>query len=150
MKIAVACDHGGLNLKKAMIAYVEKQGHTVVDFGTNTTDSCDYPDFAAAAAEAVASGECERGILVCSSGIGVSIVANKVPGIRCAHCHDTYCAKYTRLHNDANMIAFGEKVLGEGMMQEIVSLFLNTEFEGGERHERRVAKIKALEEKYSK
>ena len=150
MKIAVACDHGGLNLKKAMIAYVEKLGHTVVDFGTNTTDSCDYPDFAAAAAEAVASGECERGILVCSSGIGVSIVANKVPGIRCAHCHDTYCAKYTRLHNDANMIAFGEKVLGEGMMQEIVSLFLNTEFESGERHERRVAKIKALEEKYSK
>ena len=150
MKIAVACDHGGLNLKKAMIAYVEKLGHTVVDFGTNTTDSCDYPDFAAAAAEAVASGECERGILVCSSGIGVSIVANKVPGIRCAHCHDTYCAKYTRLHNDAIMIAFGEKVLGEGMMQEIVSLFLNTEFEGGERHERRVAKIKALEEKYSK
>ena len=150
MKIAVACDHGGLNLKKAMIAYVEKLGHTVVDFGTNTTDSCDYPDFAAAAAEAVASGECERGFLVCSSGIGVSIVANKVPGIRCAHCHDTYCAKYTRLHNDANMIAFGEKVLGEGMMQEIVSLFLNTEFEGGERHERRVAKIKALEEKYSK
>jgi ribose 5-phosphate isomerase B len=150
MKIAVACDHGGLNLKKAMIAYVEKLGHTVVDFGTNTTDSCDYPDFAAAAAEAVASGECERGILVCSSGIGVSIVANKVPGIRCAHCHDTYCAKYTRLHNDANMIAFGEKVLGEGMMQEIVSLFLNTEFEGGERHERRVAKIKILEEKYSK
>ncbi len=150
MKIAVACDHGGLNLKKAMIAYVEKLGHTVVDFGTDSTASCDYPDFAAAAAEAVASGECERGILVCSSGIGVSIVANKVPGIRCAHCHDTYCAKFTRLHNDANMIAFGEKVVGEGLMQEIVSLFLNTEFEGGERHERRVAKIKALEEKYCK
>lgn len=93
MKIAVACDHGGLNLKRAMIAYVEKLGHEVVDFGTNTTDSCDYPDFAGPAAEAVASGECERGIVVCSSGIGVSIVANKVPGIRCAHCHDTYCAK---------------------------------------------------------
>ncbi len=150
MKIAVACDHGGLNLKKAMISYVEKLGHTVVDFGTNSTDSCDYPDFAASAAEAVANGECERGIVVCSSGIGVSIVANKVPGVRCAHCHDTYCAKYTRLHNDANMIAFGEKVVGEGMMQEIVYLFLNTEFEGGERHERRVAKIKALEEKYCK
>ena len=102
------------------------------------------------AAEAVANGVCERGILVCSSGIGVSIVANKVPGIRCAHCHDTYCAKYTRLHNDANMIAFGEKVVGEGLMQEMVNLFLTTEFEGGERHERRVAKIKALEEKYSK
>ena len=150
MKIAVACDHGGLQLKKAMISYVESLGHTVVDFGTNSTASCDYPDFAAPAAEAVASGECDRGIVVCSSGIGVSIVANKVPGIRCAHCHDTYCAKYTRLHNDANMIAFGEKVLGEGMMQEIVYLFLNTEFEGGERHERRVVKIKALEEKYSK
>ena len=150
MKIAVACDHGGLNLKNAMIHYVEKLGHEVVDFGTKTPDSCDYPDFAVAAAEAVASGECQRGIVVCSSGIGVSIVANKVPGVRCAHCHDTYCAKYTRLHNDANMIAFGEKVLGEGMMQEIVDLFLNTEFEGGERHNRRIAKIKAIEEKYCK
>ena len=150
MKIAVACDHGGLNLKNAMIHYVEKLGHEVVDFGTKTTDSCDYPDFAVAAAEAVASGECQRGIVVCSSGMGVSIVANKVPGVRCAHCHDTYCAKYTRLHNDANMIAFGEKVLGEGMMQEIVDLFLNTEFEGGERHNRRIAKIKAIEEKYCK
>ena len=150
MKIAVACDHGGLNLKNAMIHYVEKLGHEVVDFGTKTTDSCDYPDFAVAAAEAVASGECQRGSVVCSSGIGVSIVANKVPGVRCAHCHDTYCAKYTRLHNDANMIAFGEKVLGEGMMQEIVDLFLNTEFEGGERHNRRIAKIKAIEEKYCK
>ena len=150
MKIAIACDHGGLKLKNAMKAYVESLGHETVDFGTYTTDSCDYPDFAAAAAEAVASGACERGILVCSSGIGVSIVANKVPGVRCAHCHDTYCAKFTRLHNDANMIAFGEKVVGEGLMQELVSIFLNTEFEGGERHERRVAKIKALEEKYSK
>ena len=150
MKIAVACDHGALNLKKAVIAYLEKNGNESVDFGTYTTDSCDYPDYAVLAAEAVASGECDRGIVVCSSGIGVSIVANKVPGIRCAHCHDTYCAKYTRLHNDANMIAFGEKVVGEGLMQEIVDLFLNTPFEGGERHERRVAKIAKIEEKYSK
>ncbi len=150
MKIAVACDHGGLNLKKALIAYLEKCGHEVKDFGTNTLDSCDYPDFAVLAAEAVASGECDRGIVVCSSGIGVSIVANKVRGIRCAHCHDTYCAKYTRLHNDANMIAFGEKVVGQGLMEEIVHLFLTTEFEGGERHERRVAKIKQIEEKYYK
>ena len=88
MKIAIACDHGGLNLKNAMKAYVEKLGHETVDFGTFTKDSCDYPDFAAAAAEAVAKGECERGIVVCSSGIGVSIVANKVPGVRCAHFHD--------------------------------------------------------------
>ncbi|MBE7084726.1 MAG: ribose 5-phosphate isomerase B [Clostridiales bacterium] len=150
MKIAIACDHGGLNLKNAMKAYVEKLGHETVDFGTYTFDSCDYTDFAQKAAEAVANGECERGIVVCSSGIGVSIVANKVPGVRCAHCHDLYCAKYTRLHNDANMLAFGEKVIGEGMMQELVYTFLNTEFEGGERHERRVAKIKALEEKYCK
>lgn len=150
MKIAVACDHGALNLKRAVIAFLEKNGHEVVDFGTNSTESCDYPDFALPAAESVASGECERGIVVCSSGIGVSIVANKVPGIRCAHCHDVYCAKYTRYHNDANMIAFGEKVIGEGMMQEIVTAFLTCEYEGGERHDRRIAKIKAIEEKYCK
>ena len=150
MKIAVACDHGGLNLKNALIAYLEKNGHEVKNFGTDTFDSCDYPDYAVLAAEAVASGECERGIVVCSSGIGVSIVANKVPGIRCAHCHDTYCAKYTRLHNDANMIAFGEKVVGPGLMEEIVNLFLTTEFEGGERHNRRIDKITKIEEKYNK
>lgn len=150
MKISVACDHGGLNLKKALIAYLEKCGHQVQDFGTNTFDSCDYPDFAVQAAEAVASGACDRGIVVCSSGIGVSIVANKVPGIRCAHCHDTYCAKYTRLHNDANMLAFGEKVVGVGLMEEMVNLFLTTEYEGGERHDRRLSKIKAIEEKYCK
>ena len=150
MKIAVACDHGGLNLKKALIAYLEKNGHEVKDFGTNTFDSCDYPDFAVLAAEAVASGECKRGIVVCSSGIGVSIVANKVPGIRCAHCHDTYCAKYTRLHNDANMLAFGEKVVGVGLMEEMVNLFLTTEFEGGERHNRRIYKITEIEKKYNK
>ncbi len=150
MKIAVACDHGGLRLKNAVIKYLEKQGHEAVDFGTSTEASCDYPDFALLAAEAVASGECERGIVVCSSGIGVSIVANKVPGVRCAHCHDLYCAKYTRYHNDANMIAFGEKVVGEGLMEELVNAFLTCEYEGGERHDRRIAKIKAIEEKYSK
>ena len=150
MKIAVACDHGGLNLKKSLIAYLEKNGHEVKDFGTNTFDSCDYPDYAVQAAEAVASGACERGIVVCSSGIGVSIVANKVPGVRCAHCHDTYCAKYTRLHNDANMLAFGEKVVGVGLMEEMVSLFLTTEFEGGERHNRRIDKITQIEQKYNK
>ena len=150
MKIAVACDHGGLTLKNAVIAYVEKLGHEVKDFGTYTKDSCDYPDFALAAAEAVASGECERGIVVCSSGIGVSMVANKVPGVRCAHCHDLYCAKFTRLHNDANVLAFGEKVVGVGLMEEMVSVFLATEYEGGERHDRRLAKIAAIEKKYCK
>ena len=108
MKIAIACDHGGLNLKNALKNYLERNGYEYVDFGTDTTDSCDYPDYALPAAEAVARGECDRGIVICSTGIGVSIVANKVPGVRCAHCHDTYCAKYTRYHNDANMIAFGE------------------------------------------
>lgn len=150
MKIAVACDHGGLNLKNALLSYLEKNGYEVKDFGTYTKDSCDYPDFALAAAEAVASGECERGILVCSSGVGVSIVANKVPGIRCAHCHDVYCAKYCRFHNDANMITFGEKVVGVGLMEEMVHAFLTSDFEGGERHERRLAKIRAIEDKYCK
>lgn len=149
MKIAVACDHGGLVLKNVLLRYLTQNGYDTVDFGTDCTDSCDYPDFALPAAEAVASGECERGILVCSTGIGISIAANKVPGIRCAHCHDTYSAKYTRLHNDANMLAFGQKIIGEGLMLEIVETFLNTPFEGG-RHQRRVDKISAIESKYSK
>lgn len=150
MKIAIACDHGGLNLKKAAIEYIQQLGFDYEDFGTYSTDSCDYPDFALKAAEAVACGACERGIVICSSGIGVSIVANKVPGVRCAHCHDLYCAKYTRLHNDANMIAFGEKVMGVGMMQEMLHTFLTTQYEGGERHDRRLAKITEIEKKYSK
>lgn len=148
MKIAVACDHGGLALKQVLLDYLQKNGYEVCDFGTNTADSCDYPDHALPAAEAVARCECERGILICSTGIGISIAANKVRGIRCAHCHDTYSAKYTRLHNDANMIAFGQKIIGDGLMLEIVDTFLHTEFEGG-RHQRRVDKISAIEEKYS-
>ena len=148
MKIAVACDHGGLALKQVLLDYLQKNGYEVCDFGTNTADSCDYPDHALPAAEAVARGECERGILICSTGIGISIAANKVRGIRCAHCHDTYSAKYTRLHNDANMIAFGQKIIGDGLMLEIVDTFLHTEFEGG-RHQLRVDKISAIEEKYS-
>ena len=149
MKIAVACDHGGLNLKKEIVKYLNDNGYEVVDFGTDTYDSCDYPDHALPAAEAVASGECEKGILVCSTGIGVSIVANKVPGVRCAHCHDTYCAEFTRLHNNSNMLALGEKVVGTGYALKIVDIFLKTEFEGG-RHTRRVDKITAIEKKYSK
>lgn len=148
MKIAVACDHGGLALKKVLLQYLYQNGYEVHDFGTETEDSCDYPDYALPAAEAVASGECDRGILICSTGIGISIAANKVRGIRCAHCHDTYSAKYTRLHNDANMIAFGQKIIGEGLMLEIVDVFLHTPFEGG-RHQRRVDKITAIEKKYS-
>ncbi len=149
MRIAVACDHGGLNLKNAIISHAKAAGHEVIDFGTDAYDSCDYPDYALPAAAAVANGECERGILVCSTGIGVSIVANKVPGIRCAHCHDSYCAEYTRLHNDSNVLALGAKVVGEGYALKIVDIFLNTEFEGG-RHQRRVDKITAIEKKYGK
>ena len=149
MKIALACDHGALNLKREIIKYLEAHRYEYVDFGTNSFDSCDYPDFALPAAESVASGECDKGIVVCSTGIGVSIVANKVPGIRCAHCHDTYCAKFTRLHNDANMLAMGEKVVGVGYALEIVETFLTTEFEGG-RHQRRVDKIKKKKKKYCK
>lgn len=149
MKISLACDHGGLNLKNLIKEYLNENGYEVVDFGTDATDSCDYPDYALPAAEAVAKGECERGIVVCSTGIGVSIVANKVPGVRCAHCHDTYCAEFTRLHNNANMLALGEKVVGAGYALKIVEIFLKTQFEGG-RHERRVNKISDVEKKYGK
>ena len=149
MKIAIACDHGGLNLKKEIINYLNAHGYTPVDFGTDKTDSCDYLDFALPAAEAVANGDCDKGIVVCSTGIGVSIVANKVPGVRCAHCHDTYCAEFTRLHNDSNVLALGEKVVGTGYALKIVEKFLTTEFEGG-RHQRRVDKITAIEKKYCK
>lgn len=149
MKIAIACDHGGLNLKNAVIGYLKDNGYDYCDFGTHSYDSCDYPDYAVQAAEAVASGECDMGIVVCSTGIGVSIVANKVPGVRCAHCHDTYCAEFTRLHNNSNMLALGEKVVGAGYALKIVEIFLKTKFEGG-RHARRVDKITAIEKKYVK
>lgn len=149
MKIALACDHGGLNLKREIKKHLIENGYEAVDFGTDCFDSCDYPDYALPAAEAVASGECGMGIVVCSTGIGVSIVANKVPGVRCAHCHDTYCAEFTRLHNNANMLALGEKVVGVGYALKIVDIFLKTEFEGG-RHSRRVDKITQIEKKYCK
>lgn len=149
MKIAIACDHGGLNLKNEVIKYLKENGYEYEDFGTNSFESCDYPDFALPASEAVASGECEKGIIICSTGIGVSMVANKVPGVRCAHCHDSYCAEFTRRHNNANVLAMGEKVVGTGYALKIVETFLTTEFEGG-RHSRRVDKITAIEKKYSK
>ena len=149
MKIAIAADHGGLNLKNKIKDYLSNNGYEITDFGTNSTESCDYPDFALPAAEAVACGKCDKGIVICSTGIGVSMVANKVPGVRCAPCHDAYCAEFTRRHNDANVLAMGEKVVGEGYALEIVDIFLKTEFEGG-RHQRRVDKITAVEKKYCK
>ena len=146
MKIAVACDHGALDLKAAVKEHLEKQGHEVVDFGTHTPDSCDYPDFAGPAAQAVARGECQRGIVMCTTGLGVSMVANKVRGIRCALLSDLMSARLTRQHNDANMMALGAGVVGEKLALEIVDTFLETEYEGG-RHARRVEKLMAYEEK---
>ncbi len=149
MKIAIGCDHAGINLKPVLIKYLEEKGYEFYDFGTYTKDSCNYAEYGAKVAEAVASGEYDRGILICGTGIGMSIVANKVPGIRCAHCHDSFSARATRMHNDANVIAFGERCIGTGIMLDIVEAFLTTEFEGG-RHLARIAKITEVEKKYSK
>ena len=142
--IALACDHGALELKEAIEAHLEARGLAYKDFGTFTKDSCDYPDFAAPAAQAVASGACEKGIVCCTTGIGVSIVANKIPGVRCALLHDHMSARLTRQHNNANMMALGAAVTPPKMAMEIIDIFLNTDFEGG-RHQRRVDKITALE-----
>ena len=144
MKIAIACDHGALALKNVMVAHLEKKGYEVKDFGTHTLDSCDYPDFAAPAAQAVAAGECEKGIVLCTTGIGVSITANKVKGIRCAHCADCLQAEMTRRHNDANVMAIGAGFTGKNMAERMVEVFLTTEFEGG-RHQRRVDKLNAIQ-----
>ena len=135
--IAIASDHGGYALKEHVKAYLAAQGKVCKDFGTDSTASCDYPIFGRAAAEAVASGECETGIVICTTGIGISITANKVKGIRCALCADSVTAEMTRRHNNANMLAMGAGVVGNLLAERIVDTFLNTEFEGG-RHERRV------------
>ena len=139
--IALGSDHGGFELKKEIAAHLEKRGLAYRDFGTYTEASCDYPDFGKAAAKAVAAGECECGIVICGTGIGISITANKIPGIRCALCTDCFCAEATRLHNDANMLALGGRVVGEGLALKIVDTFLDTPFSGDERHIRRIAKI---------
>ncbi len=144
MKISMGCDHGGYPLKEFLKSWLEEQGHTVVDCGTHSTDSCDYPDFGAAAAREVAEGRCERGIVICTTGIGISIAANKVKGIRCALCSDPLSAEMTRRHNDANMLAMGAGMIGKNMAQRITEVFLTTGFEGG-RHQRRVERISALE-----
>ena len=145
MKIAIGCDHGALALKNKVLAHLEAQGHEVKDFGTYTTASCDYPEFAAAAAKAVASGQCEKGIVLCTTGIGVSITANKVDGIRCALLSDVWSAKMTRLHNDTNMMALGAGIVGENLAMEIVDTWLGTAFSHDARHQRRIDKVMALE-----
>lgn len=145
-KISIACDHGALALKNVVKDHLQQKGYEVVDFGTHTADSCDYPDYAAAAARAVASGECEKGIVLCTTGIGVSISANKIPGIRCALLSDPWSARMTRLHNDTNMMAMGAGVVGQNLALEIVDTWLKTEFSGEQRHQRRIDKLMALEE----
>ena len=144
MKIALASDHGGYALKCDIKALLEKLGHQVEDFGCHSTESCDYPDFGEAAARAVAAGTCDRGIVICTTGIGISIAANKVKGIRCAHCADSLQAEMTRRHNDANMMAIGAGFTGKNLAERMVEVFLTTEFEGG-RHARRVDKLNAIQ-----
>ena len=141
MKIALGCDHGGYELKEFIKKTLDKLGYEYEDFGCYSTESCDYPDFARPAAQAVASGECDRGILVCTTGIGMSIVANKVRGVRCALLHDLMSARLTREHNDANMMALGQGTTGAKLALEIVDMFLDTPFSEGERHCRRLSKI---------
>ena len=139
--IALASDHGGYRFKEEVKAHLAARGFAVKDFGTDSEKSCDYPPFARAAAKAVASGECEKGIVICTTGIGVSITANKVKGIRCALCHDITTARLTRLHNDANMLAIGAGVVGDIAGLDIVDTFLDTAFSGEERHLRRIRGI---------
>ncbi len=144
--IAIASDHGGFDLKEAVRKHLEEKGIECRDFGTDSKASCDYPDFAGAAAKAVADGKCEKGIVICTTGIGVSIVANKVNGIRCGLCTNVTQARLTREHNDANMLALGAGITGQTAAMDIVDTFLSTEFSHGERHERRVRKIAEYEE----
>ena len=145
MKIAIGCDHGALALKNTVKAHLEKKGYEVCDYGTYTLDSCDYPDFAEKAAKAVASGECEKGIVLCTTGIGISIAANKVKGIRCALLSDPLSARMTREHNDTNMMAMGAGIVGKNLALEIVDTWIGTEFSGEAKHQRRIDKVMALE-----
>lgn len=139
--IAIGCDHGGYELKLEIIKYLEKQGFAYKDFGCNSTASVDYPVYGKAVANAVASGECEKGILICGTGIGMSIVANKVPGVRCALCADCFSAQVTREHNDTNVMALGARTVGAGLALKMVDIWLNTPFSNDERHKRRIGMI---------
>ena len=143
MKISIASDHGGFDLKEEMVKYLEEKGYDITDCGCNSKDSCDYPEFARQAATLVAEGKCDKGIVICTTGIGVSITANKVKGIRCALCHNEYTATMTRLHNDSNVIAIGAAVVETELAKKMVDIFLETEFSGEEKHQRRINKIEA-------
>ncbi|MBE0449893.1 MAG: ribose 5-phosphate isomerase B [Clostridia bacterium] len=147
MKVALGSDHGGFKLRLTIKAHLEQKGFEVVDFGVEKMESVDYPDYALKVAEAITSGECELGVLVCGTGLGISIAANKVKGIIAAPVSDTFSAEMARCHNNANILALGERVVGEGLALKIVDTFFEATFEGG-RHETRVNKIKAIEAKY--
>ncbi len=139
--IAIGSDHGGYELKRSIIKYLEERNIPCEDVGCDSSESCDYAVFGHAAAKAVAEGRCEKGIVICTTGIGISISANKIPGIRCALCADSFSAKMTRLHNDANMLALGAGIVGTNLALEIVDVFLRTEFSNEERHKRRIELI---------
>jgi ribose 5-phosphate isomerase B len=144
VKVSLGSDHAGLRLKNAIAAFLAKEGHEVIDCGTEGEASCDYPEFALRAARSVQSGESDRGILVCATGVGMSICANKLKGIRASLCNDLYTARFSRLHNDANVLCLGERVIGPGLALEIVGLWMRTPFEGG-RHQRRLDLIRDME-----
>ena len=147
MKIGIGSDHGGFELKEHIKKFLEEQGVEYIDYGTKTLDSVDYPEYGLKVAEAVKSGECDKGIVVCGTGIGISISCNKVPGIRCALCGDTYSARMSIEHNNANILALGGRVVGKDLATEIVSVWLKAQFQAG-RHERRINKISDIEKKY--
>lgn len=144
MKIAIGADHGGIHLKTAIVAHLKDLGHEVVDYGTDSSESCDYPLIALPLAKDVAAGDLALGILICGTGIGIGIAANKVPGVRAALCHDTFSAHAAREHNNANILTMGERIIGPGLALDIVDAFLAADF-AGDRHERRVGEIAAIE-----
>ena len=146
MRIGIGNDHTALSLKSEIIAFLQEKGHEIIDYGTTTSESCDYPLYGEAVARAVAAGEIDRGILICGSGLGISLAANKVKGVRAVVCSEPYTAKMSRAHNDCKVLAFGARVVGAEMAKMIVDVWLNTEFEGG-RHQRRVDMINAVEDR---
>ena len=150
MRIAVGADHAGFDLKQIIAAYLRQRGHEVVDVGTNSDDPVDYPDYAEAVCKVLLDGRAERGVLICGSGVGTSVSANKIPGIRAGLCHNTYSARQGVEHDDMNVLVLGARVIGIELARELVDNFLGAKFSGEERHRRRLEKIKALEKRYGK
>ena len=150
MQVAVGCDHGGYSLKDAVIKAITESGHTALDFGTHSAERSDYPDYAEKVSAAILAGKADRGILICGSGVGICIAANKIPGIYAAICHDTYSAHQGVEHDRMNVLCLGGRIIGTELAQELVTAFLKAEFSYGERHIIRTDKVKAIEQKYSK